>query len=249
MVWNMQLGLPPYYITKPDSPGFSNYEVVCNIAIFLLKHDKVRISQNTWCSCIHYQIMDRRSYPVLYSLVFGEGILNDAVAVALLGAVAQLDNSSKANQTIYPACSPAAAAVVSPGSPILVSSPGIGTDLAQTAATNFAELGYVGRNMLWSKVAKGSGGGGEDAADLGMWVELLGSFVWLGGGSMALGVAVGLLSALIMRQVFKKHHDGDREVRKGQNLSTMGKDRRRRQCMCVYCNHSDQGSKPYALAA
>ena len=162
--------------------------------------------------------MDRRAYPVLYSLVFGEGILNDAVAVALLGAVARLDTrSNAANHTSPHGSSPASA--INPGSMHPISSHGSGLQHLETtaaiAAANWTGVGGMGTTMSWSKGARGSGGSGEDAQDLGMWLELMGSFVWLGGGSMALGVGVGLLSAIIMRHVFRKHRDGDREVRLG----------------------------------
>eukprot|EP00879_Flechtneria_rotunda_P020154 GHRR01021195.1.p1 GENE.GHRR01021195.1~~GHRR01021195.1.p1 ORF type:complete len:511 (+),score=207.14 GHRR01021195.1:167-1699(+) len=40
------------------------------------------------------QVLDRTTQPALFSLVFGEGVVNDAVSVVLLGAVA---NTAKAN--------------------------------------------------------------------------------------------------------------------------------------------------------
>ncbi len=89
--------------------------------------------------------MDKQAYPVLYSIVFGEGIVNDAVAVVLLGAVNSLTSRHTA----------------------------------------------LGAEVLF---------------------ELQLSFVSLFLSSLALGVAMGLLSALLVRFIFRKQHDADREV-------------------------------------
>lgn len=89
--------------------------------------------------------MDRNAYPVLYSLVFGEGIVNDAVSIAILTAVSKIHGE---DQQLSPA----------------------------------------------------------------IVITLLGSFLSLFLNSLMLGVAVGLGSALIVRHVFGRHHDCDREV-------------------------------------
>lgn len=39
-------------------------------------------------------MLNKHKQPVMYSLVFGEGVMNDAVAVVLLGASMKLDETA-----------------------------------------------------------------------------------------------------------------------------------------------------------
>eukprot|EP00775_Hariotina_reticulata_P008651 gene8651-8832_t len=95
------------------------------------------------------QIIDRSAYPVLHSIVFGEGIVNDAVAVVLLGAVNSLTASAARHSSLL--------------EPSLL-------------------------------------------------LELLLNFLQLFVFSCCLGVSIGLLSALLVRHVFGRQHDCDREL-------------------------------------
>lgn len=89
------------------------------------------------------QVLDQDEYPLVYSLVFGEGVVNDASSVVLFRAVQKLGASS------------------------------------------------------WG---------------LGSYASIGGSFVYLFLASTGLGIAVGLLSAFIIKVLYLGRHSTDREV-------------------------------------
>lgn len=127
--------------------------------------------------------MDKRAYPVLYNLVFGEGIVNDAVAVVLLGTV----------------------------------------------------------NNLTAR---------HSALSLSVVLQLLLGFVSLFLSSLLLGVGMGLLSALLVRHIFGKRHDCDREVRPaGSDCCCLLRRLRMRACILRVCSTCQCRVFPFARVA
>lgn len=96
---------------------------------------------------VNAQVVDATEQPSLHSVLFGEGVVNDAVAIVLLGAVS-----------------------------------------GSAAGARHAKL------------------------DVQLLCQLLLDCVRLSLASAALGVAVGLAGALLVRSVFARRHDCDREV-------------------------------------
>ncbi|KAG5231800.1 sodium/hydrogen exchanger [Salix suchowensis] len=89
------------------------------------------------------QVLNQEETPLLYSLVFGEGVVNDAMSVVLFNAIMRFD---------------------------------------------------------LSHITSGSA------------IHLLGNFLYLFGASTALGIAVGLISAYVIKKLYFGRHSTDREV-------------------------------------
>ncbi|XP_052303116.1 sodium/hydrogen exchanger 1 isoform X2 [Populus trichocarpa] len=89
------------------------------------------------------QVLDQEETPLLYSLVFGEGVVNDATSIVLFNAILRFD------------------------------------------------LSHITSSSA---------------------IHLLGNFFYLFGASTALGIAVGLISAYIIKKLYFGRHSTDREV-------------------------------------
>nr|ACU01852.1 Na+/H+ exchanger 1 [Populus euphratica] len=89
------------------------------------------------------QVLDQEETPLLYSLVFGEGVVNDATSIVLFNAILRFD------------------------------------------------LSHITSSSA---------------------IHLLGNFFYLFGTSTALGIAVGLISAYIIKKLYFGRHSTDREV-------------------------------------
>jgi NhaP-type Na+/H+ or K+/H+ antiporter len=76
------------FLGEKDSPYAWSLMVAMKMAATLIATDTIA----------PLTLIDEEAYPTLFSIIFGEGISNDAVALILMATVLKLDNDSSGNK-------------------------------------------------------------------------------------------------------------------------------------------------------